>query len=284
MNALNSDEIRQFLESALEEDRACEDITVKLTVPDNLRAKAFIEARQDGVVAGINLCQQVFVLVDEKLEVAIDCQDGAHVRSGDVVARICGGAQGILRAERTALNILGWMSGIATLTAQFTERAEGTGAIICDTRKTTPTLRLLSKYAVRTGGGQNHRMNLADGVLIKDNHISVLRSSGKSLEEIVSIAREKAPKDVKIEIEVTSYEEALEVVRSKPDIILLDNMSLAEMKKTIGKIGAQVKLEASGGITLENVAEIAATGVDYISIGALTHSAKNMDFSLEISG
>ncbi len=284
MNELNSGEIRQFLERALEEDRACEDITVKLTVPDNLLAKAFIEARQDGVVAGIDICRQVFVLADEKLEVAIDCHDGAHVKSGDVVARIFGSAQGILRAERTALNILGWMSGIATLTAQFTKRVEGTRAIICDTRKTTPTLRLLSKYAVRTGGGQNHRMNLADGVLIKDNHINILRSSGKSLEEIVFIAREKAPKGVEIEVEVTSYEEALEVVRSKPDIILLDNMSLAEMKKTVRQIGAQVKLEASGGITLENVAEIAATGVDYISIGALTHSAKNMDFSLEISG
>ena len=247
-------------------------------------AKAFIEARQDGVVAGIDLCRQVFVLADEKLEVAIDCHDGAHVKSGDVVARICGGAQGILCAERMALNVLGWMSGIATLTAQFTKRVEGTRAIICDTRKTTPTLRLLSKYAVRTGGGQNHRMSLADGVLIKDNHINILRSSGKSLEEIVSIAREKAPKGVEIEVEVTSYKEALEVVRSKPDIILLDNMSLAEMKKTIGKIRAQVKLEASGGITLENVAEIAGTGVDYIYIGALTHSANNMDPSMQIRG
>jgi nicotinate-nucleotide pyrophosphorylase (carboxylating) len=284
VSILDQEIVRQFVRQALEEDRADDDITVKLVVPQELVTEAYIEARQEGVIAGVSVCRQVFIAADETLRVELNCRDGDHVKTGDRLMRIHGRAQGILRAERTALNALGWMSGIATLTAQFVEQVKGTQAVICDTRKTKPTLRMLSKYAVQAGGGRNHRMNLADGVLIKDNHLNVLKTAGKSLAETVSLAKKNAPRDIEVEVEVTSFEEALDAARSGADIILLDNMTPEEMGKVVKALGGQVKLEASGGITLENVAAVAATGVDYISIGALTHSAKNMDLSLEIAG
>ncbi|MDD4465477.1 MAG: carboxylating nicotinate-nucleotide diphosphorylase [Dehalococcoidales bacterium] len=281
---LNQEEIKRFIHRALDEDMAGNDITTSLVIPDDLMMEALVQAREDGVLAGVDICRQVFLAINEELEIDVYFQDGNRIKSGDTVARICGRARDILRAERTALNILGWMSGIATLTSQFVERVKGTGAVICDTRKTKPTLRMFEKYAVKAGGGRNHRMNLADGVLIKDNHLNALRASGKNLGEIVAIARKNAPEAIKVEAEVTSFNEALQVADSGADIILLDNMLPDEMEKAVRAIGRRVKFEASGGITLENVAEAAATGVDYISIGALTHSAKNMDFSLEVAG
>lgn len=279
----DQEQISRFIQQALQEDKFKDDITTSLVIPAGLITEAVIEARQEGIPAGLDICRQVFTAVDHKLDIRLFCKDGDSVRTGDIVARIRGSAWSILRAERTALNILGWMSGIATLTRQFVEQVKGSGALICDTRKTTPTLRMFEKYAVRAGGGHNHRMNLADGVLIKDNHLNVLRATGKTLGEAAALARNSAPEGIKVEVEVTSYEEALEVAAAGVDVILLDNMAAAEMKRVAEALSGRVKLEASGGITLENVAEVGATGVDYISIGALTHSAKNMDFSLEIA-
>lgn len=281
---LDQEEISRFIHQALEEDKVDEDITTSLVIPADLTLEAFIEARQEGIPAGLDICRQVFTTVDPGLEAILFYKDGDLVKTGDIVASVKGNARSILRAERTALNILGWMSGIATLTWQFVEKIKGSGALICDTRKTTPTLRIFEKYAVSAGGGYNHRLNLADGVLIKDNHLSALKATGKTIKGVAALAGSIAPEGVKIEIEVTSYDEALQVSGSGIDVILLDNMSAAEMKKVVEALSGQFKMEASGGITLENVAEVVATGVDYISIGALTHSAKNMDFSLELAG
>lgn len=278
---LDQEQISRFIHQALQEDKFKDDITTSLVIPAGLTMDGVIEALQEGVPAGLDICRQVFTTVDQKIDARLFCKDGDLVKTGDIVARIRGSAQSILRAERTALNILGWMSGIATLTWQFVEQVKGSGAVICDTRKTTPTLRLFEKYAVRAGGGHNHRMNLADGVLIKDNHLNVLRAAGKTLGEVAALARSSVPEGIKLEVEVTSYEEALEASGFGVDVILLDNMSASEMKRVVEALAGRVKLEASGGISLENVAEVGATGVDFISIGALTHSAKNMDFSLE---
>lgn len=280
---LDQVEVSRFILQALEEDKVDEDITTSLVIPADLTLEALIEARQEGIPAGLDICRQVFTTVDPSLEAILFYKDGDLVKTGDVVASVKGNARSILRAERTALNILGWMSGIATLTWQFVEKIKGSRAVICDTRKTTPTLRVFEKYAVSAGGGYNHRMNLADGVLIKDNHLAALKATGKTIKSVAALAGSIAPEGVKTEIEVTSFEEALQVSGSGIDVILLDNMSAAEMKKVVEALSGQFKLEASGGITLENVAEVGATGVDYISIGALTHSAKNMDFSLEIA-
>ncbi|MDD4635389.1 MAG: carboxylating nicotinate-nucleotide diphosphorylase [Dehalococcoidales bacterium] len=280
---LNESIINQFLHRALEEDRVNDDVTTLLVIPDELNMDAIILAQEKGVLAGLDICSQAFKMVDKTLDITLYFQDGDVVNPGEAVIRIRGKAQGILRAERTALNVLGWMSGIASLAARFAERVKGTSAVICDTRKTKPTLRIFEKYAVKAGGGYNHRMNLADGVLIKDNHLNALRTSGKNLGEIVALARRNAPEEIKVEVEVTSYDEALQAADSGSDIILLDNMPSADMKKVAKALSGRVKLEASGGITLENVAEVAATGVDIISIGALTHSSKNMDFSLEVA-
>lgn len=278
---LDQEQISRFIHQALQEDKFKDDMTTSLVIPAGLTMDGVIEALQEGVPAGLDICRQVFTTVDQKIDAQLFCKDGDLVKTGDIVARIRGSAQSILRAERTALNILGWMSGIATLTWQFVEQVKGSGAVICDTRKTTPTLRLFEKYAVRAGGGHNHRMNLADGVLIKDNHLNVLRAAGKTLGEVAALARSSVPEGIKLEVEVTSYEEALEASGFGVDVILLDNMSASEMKRVVEALAGRVKLEASGGISLENVAEVGATGVDFISIGALTHSAKNMDFSLE---
>jgi len=277
-------QIDELISRAFEEDRVSNDITSRLCLPENSVAQARITAKEGGVLAGIQICREVFRRVDPGLEFTAFFEDGAGLNPGDVAAGIGGSAAGIMAAERTALNILGWLSGIASLTARFVERVKDTRALITDTRKTTPGLRVFEKYAVKTGGGRNHRMHLADGILIKDNHLAVLKAAGKNLRHGVITARLRAPQNLKVEVEVTSFAEAAEAARVGADIILLDNMPVEEMARVAVELGGKVKLEASGGITLDNVAAVASTGVDYISIGALTHSAKNMDFSLEVTG
>jgi len=275
-------QVDELIMRAFEEDRVLNDITSCLCVPEAASAKAQILAKQDGVLAGIQICREVFRRVDPNLEFTAFFEDGTEVHPGDVVAGINGRAASILAAERTALNFLGWLSGIASLTARFAGKVKNTSVLITDTRKTTPGLRVFEKYAVKAGGGRNHRMHLGDGILIKDNHLAVLKISGMNLRQAVTTARLRAPQNLKVEVEVTSFAEAAEAARAGADIILLDNMGVEEMARVAAELGGRVKLEASGGITLENVAAVASTGVDYISIGALTHSAPNMDFSLEV--
>jgi nicotinate-nucleotide pyrophosphorylase (carboxylating) len=209
-------------------------------------------------------------------------KDGDTVQAGDIVATVTGSVISILKAERVALNFLQRLSGIASLTTQYVAATSGLTAKIMDTRKTTPGLRLLEKYAVGTGGGHNHRLHLGDAVLIKDNHIAALRALGMSLKDIVAKARQNVPAGVTVEVEVTNTQEALDAAAAGADIIMLDNMSPKEMRQVVNLIAGQAKIEASGGITLANVHQVAMTGVDIISIGALTHSAKALDISLEL--
>jgi nicotinate-nucleotide pyrophosphorylase (carboxylating) len=208
-------------------------------------------------------------------------QDGAKVKPGDTVAIISGRVASILKAERTALNFLQRLSGIASQTARYVARTKGLGASITDTRKTTPGLRALEKLAVRLGGGRNHRLHLGDGILIKDNHLAALRALGMSLKDIVAKARRSAPQGMPIEVEVDTAQEAMEAAEAGADIIMLDNMSPEEMRRVLSSLSGQVKTEASGGITLANVRQAAASGVNFISVGALTHSVKALDISLE---
>jgi nicotinate-nucleotide pyrophosphorylase (carboxylating) len=209
-------------------------------------------------------------------------EDGTKVKPKDVAATISGRLISILKAERTALNFLQRLSGIATQTAEYVARTKGLAVYITDTRKTTPGLRLLEKFAVRMGGGRNHRLHLGDGILIKDNHLAALHGLGMSLKEIVAKAKQNAPKDSKVEVEVISIQEARDAIEAGADIIMLDNMSPEEMRHAVGLKPNQIKLEASGGINLNNIRQAALTGVDFISIGALTHSSKALDISLEL--
>ncbi|GAJ05107.1 unnamed protein product, partial [marine sediment metagenome] len=209
-------------------------------------------------------------------------KDGTKIKPEDIVATIFGSVASILKAERVALNFLQRLSGIASQTAQYVAKTHGLQVNITDTRKTTPGFRLLEKYAVRIGGGQNHRLHLGDGILIKDNHLAALRAQGISLKEIVAKAKQNAPRGLTVEIEVNTPEEALDAVDAGADVIMLDNMSPDEMRRVVSLVSGQVKVEASGGITLANVRAVAETGVDLISVGALTHSSKALDISLEL--
>jgi len=275
-------QLEQVVKSALAEDCVAADLTTEALIPVNLKGKASILVKRDGVLAGLNVAKEVFRQVDASLRFKALVKDGASVRKGLVVATIDGKVASILRAERTALNFLQHLSGVATETARYVEAVSGTKAVITDTRKTVPGLRTLEKYAVRMGGGQNHRMNLADGVLIKDNHQVALRSHGLGLKEVVKKARKHAPRAMRVEVEVESVKQAQAALSAGADIIMLDNMKLENMRKVVKLVKGKAQLEASGGITLDNVRSVAETGVDYISIGALTHSAKALDISLEL--
>ena len=257
-------------------------MTSKALIPPELQGKASILAKAKGILAGGEIAKRVFLKVDPSLKVEVLIKDGAKVRPGDIVATISGRVASILKAERVALNFLQRLSGIATHTAQYVAETHGVDVIITDTRKTTPGLRLLEKYAVRIGGGQSHRFHLGDGILIKDNHLAALRALGMSLRDIIAKAKQNAPKGLKVEVEVNTAEEALDAVEGGADIIMLDNMSPDEMRRVVSLIPSQVKTEASGGITLANVRAAAETGVDLISVGALTHSSKALDISLEL--
>jgi nicotinate-nucleotide pyrophosphorylase (carboxylating) len=226
--------------------------------------------------------QLVFARVDPSLKFRALLHDGDKLQRGTEIAAIEGKVGSILRGERVALNFLQRLSGIATETSRYVEAVRGTKARIVDTRKTTPGLRFLEKYAVKAGGGQNHRVHLGDGILIKDNHLAALRARGLDLKAVIDLAKKNAPHTLKIEIEVTTVAEAGEAVEAGADIIMLDNMSVEEMRRAVKSMGGRVLVEASGGVTLENVKSVAETGVDLISVGALTHSVKALDISLEL--
>jgi nicotinate-nucleotide pyrophosphorylase (carboxylating) len=258
------------------------DVTSEALIPPEIEGKATLLVKADGVLAGLEVARRVFHRVDPSLKVEPRVKDGTKVKRGDIVATVSGRVISILKAERVALNFLQRLSGIASLTAQYVAEVRGTKARITDTRKTTPGLRLLEKYAVRMGGGHNHRFHLGDGVLIKDNHLAILRARGLTLKKIVSQARKKAPAGLKVEVEVNSVQDALAAAQAGADIVMLDNMSPDEMKQAVDLLPKGVKTEASGGINLTNVRAAALAGVDIISIGALTHSPKALDISVEL--
>jgi len=280
---LTKKQLDKIIDLALAEDLGCGDITTEALIPSDLSGRASLLVKETGILAGIDIAAHVFRRVDPSLQVEVLVRDSASVKPGDIVGRITGSVGGILKAERTALNFLQRLSGVASLTARYVAEVAGTGAKIYDTRKTTPGLRLMEKYAVRMGGGQNHRLHLGDVVLIKDNHINALRASGMKLIDIVEKARAKAPAGVTIEVEVTNAAEAADALKAGADIIMLDNMSIDEMSRVVGMAAGRAKIEASGGITLANVRQVALTGVDIISVGALTHSYKALDISLEFA-
>jgi nicotinate-nucleotide pyrophosphorylase (carboxylating) len=272
--------IEKSVRAALEEDLGHgHDITSELTIPGNAQVTATLNAREPGVMAGIIVALTAFSLTDSGFDMEINAQDGDDLKKGQKIATIIGPAKGILAAERTALNFLSHMSGVASITRKFVEEIEGTGAEISDTRKTLPGLRAFQKYAVYVGGGSNHRFGLDDAVLIKDNHIAI----AGGIEAALGNASMLAGHMRKIEIEVDSLKQLEEVLEiGGADVVLLDNMSVTDLKKAVKMAEDRVLLEASGGVTLENVKKIAETGVNYISIGALTHSAKALDIGLDI--
>jgi nicotinate-nucleotide pyrophosphorylase (carboxylating) len=279
---LSEAQLDKIIDSALAEDISQGDITSETLIPAEFRGKASLRAKAKGILAGIDIAGRVFQRVDPSIQIEFLTTDGTEIKAGDVIATFAGKVASILKAERTALNFLRRLSGTATLTAGYVAEVKGLPTVILDTRKTTPGLRILEKYAVRLGGGQNHRLHLGDMILIKDNHLSALRATGMSLKDIVAQAKKKAPPGIKVEVEVSTVPEALEAVAGGVDIIMLDNMSPAEIRQVISQIPDHIKTEASGGITRDNISAVAQTGVDYISIGALTHSAPALDISLEL--
>lgn len=279
---LSEEQLDIIIANALDEDAGHGDITSEILIPPDLQGKAYILVKKEGVLAGIGVVTRVLHHVDPSLKVDILINDGTRIKPGDVVGYISGSVRSLLKAERVTLNFLQRMSGIASQTAEFVEAVKGLRSVIVDTRKTTPCLRMLEKYAVRMGGGQNHRMHLSDAILVKDNHISALRALGLTLEQIVRRAKEKAPAGLVVEVEVGTVEDALEAAEAGADVIMFDNMSIEEMRRGVNKLPGNVKIEASGGVNLHNVRAIAETGVDLISIGALTHSTKSLDISIEL--
>jgi nicotinate-nucleotide pyrophosphorylase (carboxylating) len=272
----------ESVDHALAEDWAWGDVTTQALIPADAEGKASFIAKSEGILAGIEVVHLVFARVDPYLEFRALLHDGDKLQRGTEIATVEGKVGSILRGERVALNFLQRLSGIATETSRYVEAVRGTKARIVDTRKTTPGLRFLEKYAVRAGGGQNHRVHLGDGILIKDNHLAALRARGLDMKVAIDLARKNAPHTLKIEVEVTTVEEAGEAIEAGADIIMLDNMSVEEMRRAVKSIGGRVLVEASGGVTLDNVRSVAETGVDLISVGALTHSVKALDISLEL--
>ncbi|MEW6033900.1 MAG: carboxylating nicotinate-nucleotide diphosphorylase [Chloroflexota bacterium] len=275
-------QVERIVERALEEDLGWGDVTTDYLVPDDAEAEGSIMSWREGVVAGVEVMKRVFLRVDPCLDVKVLLADGARVQPRDVIAVVTGKAASILRAERVALNFLQRMSGIATETARYVEAVRGLPVRIADTRKTAPGLRVLDKYAVRVGGGLNHRLHLGDGVLVKDNHLEVLRAKGISLKEAVSRMRQKSPRILHVEVEADTVEEAGAAAGAGADIILLDNMDLDTMRRAAEAIGGRALIEASGGMTLDRVRAVAEAGVDFISAGSLTHSVRALDISLEL--
>ena len=263
---------------ALEEDLGSGDLTTDGIIDPEVKGTAILETREPIVLAGLNVFRRTFSLLNHEMEYEIFYEDGRQVSKDEVICKIKGSMQAILKGERTALNFLQRMSGIATLTSKYVTAAGSEKVKILDTRKTVPGLRLLDKYAVRMGGGFNHRTGLYDGILIKDNHIA----AAGSIEKAVKSAIKNAPHTIKVEVEVEDLSGLEDAIRAGADVVLLDNMSIDEMKKAVELAQGRVLVEASGGITIENIKEIAATGVDMISVGALTHSVKAVDLSLEI--
>ena len=273
--------VHRLIALALEEDLGRGDVTSEALIPPEREATGEVTVKAPGVVAGLGVAAAVFHAVDPTLAWEALAHDGDPVTPGQVVARVSGRARSILAAERTALNFLQRLSGIATATARYVEALRGTRARLADTRKTTPGWRYLEKMAVRAGGGTNHRMDLAGGILIKDNHLAL---SGHDIAAAVRRARAYGPHTVRLEIEVTDLAGVEAALAAGADIIMLDNMALEDMRRAVELVAGRALLEASGGITLETVRAVAETGVDLISSGAVTHSAKALDISLEVGG
>jgi nicotinate-nucleotide pyrophosphorylase (carboxylating) len=282
--SLERAQIRRWVEAALAEDRADHDITTRALVPPDQAGHAELIAKEQGILCGLAFAERAFSAVDSKLRWREEVKDGARISPGQVVASVDGPLSGILRGERVALNFVCHLSGVATAANNIVRRLEGTGCRLRDTRKTTPGLRAPEKYATRMGGATNHRFGLADGVLIKDNHIAAPRSRDLSVADAIRLAREANP-SMRIECEVTTLAEAGEAADAGADELLLDNMSPDEVREVVRDLDSRGKrpaLEASGGITAENARAYAETGVDYISMGEITHSARALDMSLEV--
>ena len=267
----------QLIRMALQEDITSEDVSTNAVMPTATKGTVDLIAKEDGVVAGLDIYARVFTILDEKTEIDFHCKDGDEVKKGDLMATVTGDIRVLLSGERTALNYLQRMSGIATYTNSITKLLAGSKTKLLDTRKTTPNNRIFEKYAVKAGGGYNHRYNLSDGVLLKDNHIGAAGSVAKAIE----MAKEYCPFVRKIEIEVENLDMVKEAADAGADIIMLDNMSHDDMKEAIRIIDGRAETECSGNVTRENIAKLIDLGVDYISSGALTHSAPIMDISLK---
>jgi nicotinate-nucleotide pyrophosphorylase (carboxylating) len=272
-----SPDIIACIRRALDEDLTAADVTTNAIFPPDSTAKARITAKQHGIVAGLDVAKTAFLLLDGQMKFDSSFVEGANVQVDDVLLMIAGSARALLTGERTALNFLGRMSGIATFTRQFVDAVSGTQAVIIDTRKTAPGLRALDKLAVKRGGAQNHRMNLNEMVLIKDNHIDYAGSLPEALRRV-----RESSNNLEIEVEARTVSDVRQAIGLGVKRILLDNMNISELREAVAINSGRAKLEASGNVTLENVREIARTGVDFISVGALTHSSKGFDASLEL--
>ena len=269
-------EIERIIRTALQEDIGLGDVTTRATVDPGTPGRAELVAKEEFVLSGIEVVRRVFQLLDPAVAFESLKEDGQRIKSGEVLAWIKGEAAVLLQGERVALNLLQRMSGVATQTARFVQAVAGTGAVIVDTRKTTPGLRALDKYSVRMGGGQNHRTSLYDGVLIKENHIAAAGGIGVA----VARARQRVPHTLKIEVETRNPQEVAEALEAGADIILLDNMDPEQLRHAVDLVAGRAVTEASGGVNLETVRAIAETGVNLISVGALTHSSRAVDISM----
>lgn len=267
----------QLIRMALQENITSEDVSTNAVMPTATRGTVDLIAKEDGVVAGLEIYARVFKILDEKTEIELHCKDGDEVKKGELMATVTGDIRVLLSGERVALNYLQRMSGIATYTRQVAKLLEGSNVTLLDTRKTTPNCRVFEKYAVRVGGGHNHRYNLSDGVLLKDNHIGAAGSVAKA----VKMAKAYAPFVRKIEIEVETLDQVKEAVEAGADIIMLDNMTPEVMKQAVELIDGRAQTECSGNITKENIQKIREIGVDFVSSGALTHSAPILDISMK---
>lgn len=274
--------MEKLIEEALQEDIGPGDETTFALIPREAMARGSVVAKEEGVLAGVEVAAKVFSIADTGCNIVTRKNDGEKIKVGDTLMVVEGRAAPMLSAERVALNFLQRLSGIATETARYVEAVRGTPVRIVDTRKTAPGLRMLEKYAVRMGGGFNHRFGLYDGILIKDNHLAILRGRGMGCGDAVRLANSKKTHTLIVEVEVTSLDQVREAIEAGADALLLDNMEVEEIKAAVKLADGRVLLEASGGINLGNVRKVAETGVDLISIGAITHSAPSLDMSLEI--
>ena len=275
---LNQFYVDNLIKEAISEDINYIDVSADYLIPENQRNDSYFVAKADGVLCGLDIAMRVFTLLDDTFTYTVHKNDGDEVKAGDLIVEFNGKTACLLKGERTALNIIQHMSGIATATNKAVKLCEGTKASVTDTRKTLPGLRALQKYAVVCGGGKNHRYNLSDGAMLKDNHID----AGGGITNAVAILRGALGHMVKIEVETRNFDEVKEAVEAGADIIMLDNMTNAQMKECVEYIDGRAKTEASGNITLDNIAEVAKTGVDIISLGALTHSVKAFDISMKM--
>jgi nicotinate-nucleotide pyrophosphorylase (carboxylating) len=274
-----SPQIERLIRDALDEDIGAGDLATMATVSADTQGKGLFRAKKEGIVAGLVLLDRIFYFIDHKVVVRVFTKDGTQVQEGTVVAEAEGPVRALLLAERTALNFLQRLSGTATLTRKFVDAVKDFPCRVLDTRKTTPGLRTLEKYAVRMGGGTNHRIGLYDAALVKDNHIEATGS----IAEAVKAVRRHAPFMAKVEVEASNLKQVQEAIDARADVIMLDNMTIAQMAEAVRLVNKRAAVEASGGITLATIREVAATGVDFISAGALTHSAPVVDFNMKIT-